>query len=346
MRHNDLDIAKGISLIFILMAHSCGFPFGIGEYCITYFVAVFFVISGYLQSDKYTAVLFIRKRILTILVPYFLYNLFILLIYSIWHGFDTLKEFFLAILGILYSNYSLYYPPNTENNIFFYRIANDPTWFLTAFFCANILFLFYIKICRQFLHKISFFLFCLAATMLLTHFPVFLLWNTDKAFIGTAFMIIGYEMKLRRIMTEYIGSHRIVSMAVTFIALIFYRALVNYNPGVNMALRIYGGHGNFSVILFVCAGSLGSLICIMISRLLDRLPFFSTMLAAIGREGLAILSMHLILFRILDTMWINHLSFHYWLTAMLRIALTIALIMYTRCAVRHIRRRIYDKTGN
>ncbi len=345
MRYNYLDTAKGISLIFILMAHSCGFPFNIGEYCITYFVAVFFVISGYLQSDRYTASFFIRKRIFAILVPYFAYNLLILLIYSIWHGFDSLKEFFLAILGILYSNYSFYYPPNTENNIFFYRIENDPTWFLTAFFCSNIILLFYMKICRQFIHKISFFLFCLAVTMVLARSLVFLPWNIDKAFIGTAFLIMGHELKQTKFMEKYINHPNAISVAITFILFFFYKTLVDLNPGVNMSLRIYGSHGDFSVILFVCAGFLGSTICIIISKLLDCLLPFLTIFATIGRESLAIMSVHLILFRILDTLWLSHITFHYWTIAMLRISLTIALIIYTCYIVRHIRRKIYDMTS-
>lgn len=344
-RYQHLDIARGISLLFILMAHSCGFPFIEGKYIITYFVAIFFVVSGYLQSDKYSVILLFKKRVCKILIPYFTYNFLILFIYSIWHGFQTIKEFLLAIAGIFYSSYCLYYPVETENNILFFRIGNDPLWFLTAFFCANVLFIFYLKYCTEIVKKIIFFVLCILLAQALTYLPFFLPWNADKAFIGVSWMIWGYELKNTNITNKFNYQPVIIKLLTACLIIFTYITIVNFNPAVNLSLRAYGENGIFSAVLFVIAGFAGSLICVLISKLITYAPFISTLFAAIGREGLAIMSMHLILFRILDSMILTKVgdnlesTLFYWLIAMLRIVISIGIIMAGIYGGRYVKKK-------
>ena len=82
MRYKYLDVAKGITLLFVLMAHSCGFPFGLGGYCTAYFMALYFIISGYTRSEympKDTELnkSYICRRIKKIVLSYFFYNILI-----------------------------------------------------------------------------------------------------------------------------------------------------------------------------------------------------------------------------------------------------------------------------
>lgn len=348
VRYKHLDIAKGISLISIMMAHSCGFPFGLGNVCTAYFVAVFFIISGYLQTDKYSLKEFAVRRVHKIIYPYFGYNLLILMIYAAWHKFESVTEAGLAVFGIIYSNYCLYYPIQSEENIFFYRIENNPTWFLTAFFCANMVFAFYLNFCRRNVHKIIMLVLCVVLTQLLSYCPVFLPWNADKAFIGAAFMILGYELKKINFLDCNFTIKLLLLMG--FAAAFSYKILIDINPGVSMATREYGNHKIFGAALFLAIGLSGSVLCVILSKLLGYLWGVGTILAAIGKEGLAVMSLHLIIFRIFDSWILNHgqsLYFiqNYWLTAMIRICTTVGIIMALLCGGRYIGRRNRPKTG-
>lgn len=77
-RENFLDIAKGISIIVVMLVHSCGIPM-IGKYMTGFFLPIFFVITGYLYK-KAPLKLLIKKRIKQILLPYFMANAILLTI--------------------------------------------------------------------------------------------------------------------------------------------------------------------------------------------------------------------------------------------------------------------------
>lgn len=348
VRYRHLDIAKGISLIFIMMAHSCGFPFGLGSVCTAYFVAIFFIISGYLQTDKYSMEEFVIRRFHKIIYPYFVYNFIILIIYAFWHKFESVKELALAIGGIIYSNYCLYYPIQREDNLFFYRIENNPTWFLTAFFCANILFVFYLKFCRKSIYKVLVLLLCVVLTQLLSYFPLFLPWNADKAFIGAAFMILGYELKKMDILDCSFSIRGLMVMGL--VSALVYGGLIMINPGVSMATREYGRYKIMGAALYLFIGLSGTVVCIVISKFLEYIWGVGTILAAIGKEGLAVMSLHLIFFRIFDdTILKGNQGFgfiqSYWVIAAVRIGFTVGIIMILLYGRRYVRRRRQSKVG-
>ncbi len=340
MRYKYLDVAKGITLLFVLMAHGCGFPFGLGSYCTAYFMALFFLISGYNQKNVELNRTCIDRRIKKIVFPYFTYNLLIYFIYAVWEGFEDIQDAWLAVKGIFYSSYCLYYPINTENNVFFYCIENNATWFLTAFFCSNIVFLFYMKYCKRVSCKIITILLFLVLTQILYYCPIFLPWNIDKAFIGAAFMIAGHEMKEKNIINIRNRWHKILW---TILSVILYIFLVNINPGINLATREYGRFGGISAWIYFVIGVVGSLLCIWGSEIISRIPLLGRMLAELGREALAVMAMHLILYRIFDKMFLSKFFFeygsiYYWGIAVLRILSVCMVIIGVVHGVQSIRK--------
>lgn len=342
MRYKYLDVAKGITLIFIMMAHSCWFPFGIERYCTAYFVILFFVVSGYLQKDIRPDRDYIYRRFCKVIIPYFVYNLLIYMIYFLWKGFDTLQDAVKAAIGIVYSTHCLYFPIETENNIFFFQIENDPTWFLTTFFCASVAFYFYIKYGTKTRDKIIIFLMFVVITQAMYHLPVFLPWGLDKAFIGADFMILGYEIKKMKWpkpeakWKEYVG---MLSL------LILYIILVDFNLGIGLSVREYGCRGIFSVGLCLLVGITGSLFCMWGCGFISKIPFVGNVLALVGKESLAIMAMHMIIFRIYDEVLERILpkeigNWYYWCFAFGRITVTCVIIIGVTYAVRYTKGRI------
>lgn len=75
-RDKTIDIMKGISIILMVMGHS-GVPFK--NFIYLFHMAIFFMISGYLWNDKYVKDVksikqFIKKRVLSLYVPFIFCN--------------------------------------------------------------------------------------------------------------------------------------------------------------------------------------------------------------------------------------------------------------------------------
>lgn len=72
MRYKYLDVAKGITLTFVMMAHSCWFPYGIELYCTPYFVAFFLwylVIFRRISNREKTIYTEDLVRLLSLILP-------------------------------------------------------------------------------------------------------------------------------------------------------------------------------------------------------------------------------------------------------------------------------------
>lgn len=345
MRLKYFDVAKGITLVFILMAHSCGFPLGIEIYCIAYFVALFFVVSGYNQKNIVINKQYIYKRVKKIVFPYFFYNLLIYIIYFLVIGFETIKDAKRAVFGIFYSTYCLYYPISTDNNIFFYTIYNNAMWFLTAFFCADMVFLFYRKYCNKTLYKVTVFVIFIILTQLLYYCPIFLPWNIDKAFIGADFMIAGYELKQKNVLEVKDKRIKVLS---AFVLVVIYKILVDLNPGINLATREYGNKGIFSAGLYLIIGIIGSILCIWISQVISKMFFVGSLFEVIGKESLPIMAMHLIIYRIFDRIVQPKMpngqgSIYYWGVSFLRISITCMIILGAVYGLRYVNAKKHNK---
>ena len=82
MRNKEIDIMRGTAIILMVIGHS-GFIYK--DYIYLFHMAVFFMISGYLYSPKYSKNLssvcdLVKKRIKSLWLPCFLYtSVFILL---------------------------------------------------------------------------------------------------------------------------------------------------------------------------------------------------------------------------------------------------------------------------
>lgn len=146
-RLDYIDVAKAIGIIAVMFSHSIGFPFGMGYYFTASYMALFFVISGYVYNGGKTAKVLSLNRTIRIGKAYFFYNgcLYLLTVASkmVLNSNITKNYLLTAAGGILYSAHSLYYPRTIEPNIFFFLVQNAPLWYLTCFIVAGGLFDFF-----------------------------------------------------------------------------------------------------------------------------------------------------------------------------------------------------------
>lgn len=184
-RNEVMDIAKGIGIILVMLSHGCGFPFA-GYYITSYYIALFFVISGYFYKPGRSIKESIVRKGKRLLLPYLQYTLILFFLYCICGRFDTLQEAFAAISGAIYSRYCFYFPKDLPYNNRFFLMANSPLWFLTAMFISCIPFYLVVEIyLKNKWSRISVVtLFFIFMTWVLSKLPILLPWSLDFAFLG------------------------------------------------------------------------------------------------------------------------------------------------------------------
>lgn len=299
IRVRYLDIAKGISLLLVMVSHSCGLPFG-SKYFTSFYIQVFYILSGISYKRGRTLGENIHKRFKGIIIPYFKYNFIIIAINIILGNLKTVEALIKAIIGSIYSRYCLYPIKYLGENRFFLQIGNSPMWFLTTIFLSSCMFYFIVERING--RKRLLYIYCIVLimlTILLDQLPILLPWSIDTAFLGTFFMLIGYYGK-SAYMQEIRWKMLILILAVYIIC-------CYCNEGINISIRIYGNYVGINVISVCMIGMTGSLLCIYLSKKLELVPVIRDIFEYIGKNTIIILSLHVTIFTIFDKIlnWIG-----------------------------------------
>ena len=120
-RSTEMDIAKGIGIIFVVAGH-LQILGHISGWVHMFYMSLFFMISGYFFRSKS-----ISKSINNVLVPYFFFGILSSLVY---YGFNhNASGFFSDLFSLICGGTAP-----------FYRITPSSTlWFLSALFVMNII---------------------------------------------------------------------------------------------------------------------------------------------------------------------------------------------------------------
>lgn len=203
-----------------------------------------------------------------LLKPYFFFSVLLLLIFN---------DFSLrAISGIVYSRYCLF-PIGTDDIYRLFIVGNFPLWFLT---CMSLCYLLYAVYLRFFKYKYIVLAVYFLASVAMSHLPILLPWSIDTAPLLTIFMILGYEIKVRNLLTE--------KRLVLLCAIIYVFAL-RFTEGVNISVREYGN----SLSLFLVAGFAGCMILTNLTLLLEKSKVCRIPLVLLGRHSLTIFCMEI-----------------------------------------------------
>lgn len=187
-RIGSIDILKALGICSVILYHTTTLPTGINVWIGSYFMPLFFFASGLTFSEKQPKFsLFLKKKCVYLLLPYFLYLLCCtaLSIVKQIMGAEVFQpgKFVLAILSGL---------PN----------MNDYTgraWFIYCFFVAELIFYFLLKWTegkRKQLFLIA--LVCLLAGYFYTRYlresaPMF--WRCADALVAVFFMTMGFLLR-------------------------------------------------------------------------------------------------------------------------------------------------------
>lgn len=281
-RYKYLDIARAIGLLLVIISHSCG----LSAYLINYYIPLFFVVSGYIYKGGRGYGENIGRKAKRLLIPYFGYSAVLLAFYALmgrsWQ--ETEKSLF----GVIYSRYCLYDTTQCQDNVYLFTVANGAMWYLTAFFAASLLYHLVVDRClanRSYLVGCA--IFFVGMTIALSDISVLLPWSIDLSFAGALFMLAGTLLGR----AEFFERKWNVPLVIGVFAV--YMLLSYVNPGINMSVREFGVHGQWSVLLFFIIGLTGSLLCIWLAKLLQN-GVIGNVLAYIGQNTIVLLAFHIL----------------------------------------------------
>lgn len=273
-RDRTIDIAKGITIILVVIGHLNHFfqytnPLIIGIY--SFHMPLFVCLSGYFfkRGKEDTFIAFLNKKFNNLIVPYFLLAFLTLFIQSIFN--ERLSSIWLK--GIFIGN-------GLENRLDF----NIALWFLPMLFFSNVLFYFISYIAREkIIIKTLLCTACSAIGIYLTKISAFSLWNIDLAFVVQLFMLFGYTLKLKK---EYI--QKIYSFPVQALLLITVVLGAFYNGRIDMNARCFN-----NPIIFYFTAIAGTLIILKISMLLEKVKYAKDFFGYLGIKSLYIMALHI-----------------------------------------------------
>lgn len=264
-RLDFIDMAKGFAIMLMVYGHTFSKPqyTSLMIWIYSFHMPLFFLTSGILYGIKSKRELHIgfkwKSKILTLLLPYFLWN--------------TIYQLFISVLSILGGK-----PIRrtlVSNLLMVFQLQGSAMWFLPVMFLAAFFFLLTVK--KKVLNILSafiFFIFGIFFTECNIYFDAIL-----KSFIGTVFITLGfYGYK------AFIKEVKIYQLVFLFIISVF---TVRANGMVSIASRDYN-----HPLLYILNGFLGTLIIYQLIMRLRRIKFIYNILKCWGENSVKILCFH------------------------------------------------------
>lgn len=261
-RRNDIDFAKGIGIVLMMLGHS--YSSGNGEIVIqwlySFHMPLFFIVSGMIKRSKNEKPLknLVKERFIALLVPYYVWG--------------SLAACFLTLIG----KRSLHFFLECLKSIFTFS-GLSAMWFLPCLFLAEIFFWFILRLhARSKLYgMILFAMFFFAGSFVSATDPLFIV--LLRSATGTTFLYLGY------LLAEIYNKKG--NPFVLLIMVVFDLILISINGAISIAARMYGNIG-----LFYISALLGTWLTIQIYHYLKG--FFcspiSSLFIWIGRNSLIV----------------------------------------------------------
>lgn len=291
-----IDVAKGIGIWLMIFNH---IALDYGQNAMKIFIAsfhmpLFFIISGFTMNgshlSKHAMMEYILKRVVTLLIPYFLWV-------TIFANGINLKNIFLILWS---SNQSLSKAG-----------TNAALWFLPCFFVSNI-------IVRLMLHCISFiqsfrvrvisligmvlfnYIVCIGLTSVVDFVKIGYPFGFNIAFLGNVFVLLGYIIRMFCEKYTDMWEKITVNKCILCTSLVVVFIVTGVGAYMNLEATKDNGYGRAVMAisewgvteLFILTGISGSLLIIFIARKIVQLGWLSISFQRIGKITVPILAIH------------------------------------------------------
>lgn len=277
-----VDIAKGLCILWVVIGHT-GLPEAISVWIFSFHMPFFFFISGFLyKEEKYAPTQFLVRRIRSLLLPYILFSVLVILFMPIIKTYNvTAANLPLVIYDVLCHGWA--------SNRFTY-----PLWFIPVLFITEII---YMLLCRlpNILRVLSVIL--LGGLSYLLYLK-----NIDMVYslsvVGTA-IVFYYLGNLLQNMKLNVSNRRnmIISIGLFLICIIInvYISQINL-PRIDLAYNCLSN----PFLMYIAAIS-GIVVMILLSMFLSRNSILANVLSYLGQNTYIILATHLLYMQLIIT---------------------------------------------
>ena len=282
-RYDFLDVAKGIGILFVVIAHINYTP-SVLTVIYSFHMPLFFFLSGMLfDCRKYPKFsMFVKRKTQTLLCPYVLFYvcsfLYRLCVQLVANGRNIDLEVFVSYFSQLFLSQGSS------------KLPNAPLWFVPCLMIVEVIFYWISKLKRPLVIGVSALVTALGWLIESEVFPYenkLLPWSLDSAFFAIGFFalgnislngICGFSQKIRNSKTKSLICITIVLFATALLI-----PLALYNGKVSMGSKILGN----GFILYL-TGVLGACIILALSMMLKTNRF----LIYCGRNSFIIMAVH------------------------------------------------------
>ena len=226
-REINIDVLKGLGIIFVMLGHMVGIGFyeDIYVYIYSFHMPLFFFISGYLKYKKRSSISVlenIKKSVKRILIPYFILLTISILFTETVMAYIYFGEVFVIPLDWVEVLQAYFLAGGFLENI---PCQNFPLWYLPLFFIATIIFDLFVrnKKVEKFLPIIVLILIAISVPFqnLIPGRPAF---HINVLPVGLAFMELGY------LFNKYIKNEKVPDL-VAYVCLFIGILVASVNGG-------------------------------------------------------------------------------------------------------------------
>lgn len=320
VRVASFDIARAIALLAVIAGHTsfAGFPTSVVDFCYSFDMPLFFIVSGYFCKEKQLTVGYIKKNMINLIRPYIATGLIVVLLMVfrslVWGG-DIVKTGFSWLLAVLYGAGGNY--ETTPFGI----IGIGAIWYLLALFWGKLL----LAAAHESKYPafVSIILFIIGVS---TKDNIWLPFSVQPALCATLFLYIGQIVRSKELLIS-----KQISPLLWLCLLMTWLYCGVYYGQLYMVSNTYA-HG----IIDIIGGVAGSLCVIKGAMLFERrYRQASIFLAWIGRNTLPLFCMHLVELNVVpwDSVitWSISIGIESWVTvfiAHLALTLVLTLLIY------------------
>ncbi len=248
-----VDWMKAIGMLFIIWGHA--FPETFSPFIYSFNVPLFFIVSGYLFKRSETFSVFLRKNYISLIIPYLLLCLIkdFSHIIKYYNDFPELLKF---PIGVLSGFHTFMDAPAAKN-----------LWFVYTLFVIKVLF----QLTKNKKQLTLLAMFGIAASLICGYYNFHPAWGVTNVFLALPYFFFGYiisvnfEEKLSGFVNK-IKTYKSRILLCIGILLLMQFVLSDFSGTVRMFKGIYGN----SILLFFFLGLMGTVVCFLISVLLDN----------------------------------------------------------------------------
>lgn len=275
-----IDIAKGITILLVIVGHTINNPF-LKQVIYTFHMPLFYILSGYFFKPKSSNKEVLKKGFKKLIIPYIISSLIITMFYTtkaIIKQDDAMQIMRGWIDSLLFGSGEIkginYFTGNVINEI-------GAIWFLLSLFWVQILFNFLCKIKSEKKQIVIMIMTSIIGFILPKY--IWLPLSIETSFVAIIFYFVGYQLKQKKIMEKKLNFTVKVLIGIIWI---LGACCCNTNIVSNTYNLWY---------INIVTGILGSYLVIEISKSIEKNKnFIKNFLQWCGKNSLYILCIHAI----------------------------------------------------